>query len=792
MMRKILFPVILAVVLLSCSSPSERKAWTDGGMDFPLEEQHPENSLMAKWAGKEVLASRIIDDMEEQEGWRIRVGRPSLEYTTDNCVDGKQALRHKVSLVDWEHINDPSQRSSWGSFAGQQGGWSCISLDFDEPQDWTEYNRISIWVFIHPSRNPNVSFALDLVNGKTGDKTLTPGRENTIDIPQGEWHQVLWEIDYLPRDSVRRFEISQTLIGFDREIGEQFVTLDFDRLELQKVEPDHYDGWDIPEGRMAFSHIGYRPSDRKTAIARLSGETKFSVIDEEGKVVHTGKVENASNKGNDFAILDFSRLRRPGNYTLRYGDTESRPFPIDDDVWLTPLHSAVNFYFCQRCGYPVPGVHGVCHQDWQGFHGDEWKSINGGWHDAGDLSQGAWRTSYACYALLSAIEGCHGRKDLGDLRSKLLDEASWGVDWLLKTRFSEGYHMSWSVQRIYSDNETGTSDDVIAPAAFVPWELFLTSSVFSRSAGILDETLREELETAAREDWEYAMDSRNEWDSASYLEASWGAVASASLYERYKEEKYLSAAIKFGRLLIGCQEQEFVDGIPYRGYFYTDSSRKTILQDYHAAFNEAPMLAFGSLCRTFPKEKDASLWRLAAGMYAEDYLIPGSGISAPYSLLPAGIFRRADVAGKADQLAQYEDGTQINDDYAIRTFPIWHDHIFHGSTNFHLSQAWALAEAAAILKDRKAMAVVQEQLEWTLGRNPFGMSLMYGVGYDYAPLFAYCTHNIVGALPVGVDCYHDDEPFWNGSAWATSKEIWVEPVSRFLGTLACYLKNDSL
>ena len=42
---------------------------------------------------------------------------------------------------------------------------------------------------------------------------------------------------------------------------------------------------------------------------------------------------------------------------------------------------------------------------------------------------------------------------------------------------------------------------------------------------------------------------------------------------------------------------------------------------------------------------------------------------------------------------------------------------------------------------------------------------------------------------MGVDSFHDDSPFWNGTAHATAHEIWIEPVSRFLGTLAVYLKR---
>ena len=718
--------------------------------------------MLDRWAGKPVLASRLVDDMEGEGRWVVREGNPRLEYISDNIVDGESALRQTVSLVDSTHILDPANRTSWDSFSGEQGGMTSVALEFDEPQDWTAWNRISLWVYIHPSKNPNVSFALDLVNGNRPDATLTPSRETNVDIPQGQWTQVLWEIDYFPRDSIRRFELCQTCTGFDPEIGEQYVTIDFDCLELQRVEADHYEGWDIPAGEIVFSHVGYRPGDGKVALAATGRARKFTLRDERGKAVYKGEVQRIEHKGNRFACLDFSEFRQPGTYRLRYGNTESQPFTIGKDVWQQPLKAAVNFYYHQRCGYPVEGIHGVCHQDVLGFYKDERKPVNGGWHDAGDLSQGAWRTAYACYALLEAGER---------------EEAVWGIDWLLKTRFADGYHMSWSTVRMYTDGIVGTADDVVSPAQYVPWELFLKSAVFSKAGE----------EQAAVEDWEAAMRS-SQWEDANYLVASWGAVASARLYERYKEERYRSAALRFGELVVRCQEQECVDGIPYAGYFYTDSRRGSILHDHHAAFNEAPMLAFKELSRVFPEE--SAPWKHAARLFVDQYLKPGSGLSAPYHLLPAGIFRRAEMFKPAD-IEQYEAGTQINAKYAIRTFPIWKDHVFHGATNFHLSQAWALAAAAALLEDREAMELVQEQLEWTLGRNPFGSSLMYGVGYNYAPDFAYCTRNIIGALPVGVDCFHDDAPFWNGTAHATAHEIWVEPVSRFVGTLAAFLQFET-
>ncbi len=731
--------------------------------------RQPGVSMLDRWAQKPVLASCLLDDMEEEGRWVVREGNPTLEYTRENVHSGRQALRERFSLVDSTQLKDPANRTSWNSFSGEQGGTTCVALEWNSPQDWSEWNRLSLWVYIHPSRNPNVSFALDLVS-TTPDGTLTPSRETNLDLPQDRWVQVLWEIDYFPRDSVVRLEICQTSTGYDPEMGEPYVTIDFDSLELQKVEPDHYEGWDIPAGEVLVPHIGYRPQDPKRALAAASDAPSFQLLNKRGKVVYEGTPELSEYKGIRYARLGFSEWARPGTYTLRYGEASSLPFSIGEKVWKEPLRAAVNFYYHQRCGYPVEGIHGVCHQDVLGFYGNEVKPVNGGWHDAGDLSQGAWRTAYACFALQEVLKA----DAFPELTPALQAEAAWGVDWLLKTRFADGRHLSWSKVRMYTDGKVGTLDDVVSPAEFIPWELFLKSAVFSGAGE----------ERAAVEDWEYAMGA-SDWEEASYLEASWGAIASARLYERLGEDRFKDAALHFASLVLGCQEQEEVDGLPYAGYFYTDTRRRSLLHDHHAAFNEAPMLALKELSSVFPEL--SAPWKEAAALFVRHYLIPGSRISAPYQLLPAGIFRRADISAPA-QLEQYEAGTQINENYAIRTFPIWTDHVFHGATNFHLSQAWALAAASHLL-DGDAKPLVQMQLEWTLGLNPFGSSLMYGVGYNYAPNFAYCTHNIVGALPVGVDCFHNDEPFWNGTAHATSHEIWIEPVSRFVGTLSLFLRS---
>jgi hypothetical protein len=104
-----------------------------------------------------------------------------------------------------------------------------------------------------------------------------------------------------------------------------------------------------------------------------------------------------------------------------------------------------------------------------------------------------------------------------------------------------------------------------------------------------------------------------------------------------------------------------------------------------------------------------------------------------------------------------------------------------------MASTWALAEASSLRNDKAGMELVRQQLQWVLGNNPFGQSLMHGVGYDFAPLFTECSRNIVGALPVGMDCISGDQPYWPATNMATFKEMWVEPTNRFLDALSVYL-----
>jgi hypothetical protein len=620
------------------------------------------------------------------------------------------------------------------------------------------------------------------------------------DLKPGEWNHVMFEIPHLQRDKITGFSINQMLRGHNPE-EEGIVTYDIDQLEIQQVESDMYEGWEVAEDKIAFSHIGYGTMEPKMALAAEGAGDQFQLLDKNDNVVYTADVQMLENKQGVFSILDFTDFNEMGEYRIRCGDMTSGYFPVNEEIWIQPVFKALNFFWCQRCGFHVPGVHLACHKDWQGFYGDTIKIINGGWHDAGDLSQGSWRTAMSVMSMLMHLESIESQPENKELEDRLREEIAWGLEWLLKTRFGDGYHMSFSVMRIYTDNEVGTIDDVVSPAENVPWENFLAAAVQCKAAMMLEKAYPElaiESRKAALEDWQYAINSREIWDQADYREAAWGVTSSILLHQLTGGEKYNAMAIAFGKLLVHCQEQEFVEGIPITGYFYTNTDRERVIHNRHAAFEEAPLIALAMLCKKFPEHDDWMNWYSAAVLHSEYFMKRGSRIARPYELLPNSVWKRSEILAeedndvRADLMRQFNEGTFLNDEYVLRTFPIYYDALFHGNTNIHMSSTWALAEASRLRKDTAGWQLVAKQFRWLFGANPFSQSLMYGVGYDFPPHFAYCLKDLVGALPVGMDCMSGDDPHWSATNTATYKEIWVEPVNRFLGALSVYLSEKNM
>jgi endoglucanase len=211
------------------------------------------------------------------------------------------------------------------------------------------------------------------------------------------------------------------------------------------------------------SQLGYLPADPKVAVVFSGGALpdRFEVVDDRGAVVFRGKPRPpAAQQWGAFtahADLDFSALQRPGNYRVRVpGAEDTHPFQIDAGVFAEAAEAMLGFMRQQRCGYN-PYLDTVCHRfDGRTAEGPRpagsFMPAHGGWHDAGDTLKYLITSSNATAQLLLAYainprmwkdrandlgqSGANGRPDV-------LDEARWGLEWLLRLHPSPGelYHM---------------------------------------------------------------------------------------------------------------------------------------------------------------------------------------------------------------------------------------------------------------------------------------------------------------------------------------------------------------
>ena len=132
--------------------------------------------------------------------------------------------------------------------------------------------------------------------------------------------------------------------------------------------------------------------------------------------------------------------------------------------------------YSERCGTVIPGIHGVCHQDDYTVHGDKRIVVNGGYHDAGDLTATGNVTGMT-YALFSYAERLQQQEEDPELRDRLLEEAKWGLAWILKTSFGDGYRSTGQLISYWTNGIMGDADDRFGQAVNNPeWNFRVAAS----------------------------------------------------------------------------------------------------------------------------------------------------------------------------------------------------------------------------------------------------------------------------------------------------------------------------
>ena len=215
------------------------------------------------------------------------------------------------------------------------------------------------------------------------------------------------------------------------------------RFAMRGVEP--------PFAHLAASQIGYAPSMRK----QFTAPRKFSSF----RVVREGDGSTALQGAGPVRRLetdilgpirsvwigDFTALAAPGRYHLvdDLGET-SFPFQIGPGIFDAAVRAVQRWFYYQRAFTAIDAKH--AEGPW--FHpSDAAKApagVRGGWHDAGDFSIYSTSLNTALYWLLETWSDFAPPADDTDIPESgngvpnLLDEARWGLEWLLSVQDASG------------------------------------------------------------------------------------------------------------------------------------------------------------------------------------------------------------------------------------------------------------------------------------------------------------------------------------------------------------------
>lgn len=214
------------------------------------------------------------------------------------------------------------------------------------------------------------------------------------------------------------------------------------------------------------NQLGYLPNAKKffTVVTNTASVSDtFVIIDVSGNTAHSGIItlpafDDRLSTGEGVFAVDFSALTVQGNYRVRVNGRQSHLFLVSSGTYDGAFKDALRTFYINRCGAALNDSingfsHAACHlndakkRDNPAVSAD----FKGGWHNAGDF--GKWTHMHAistAYMLwlyelkkinMNAVLN-NNIPESSNTISDILDEAKYGLDFLMKMLNSDGsvYH----------------------------------------------------------------------------------------------------------------------------------------------------------------------------------------------------------------------------------------------------------------------------------------------------------------------------------------------------------------
>jgi hypothetical protein len=529
--------------------------------------------------------------------------------------------------------------------------------------------------------------------------------------------------------------------------------------------------------KLLINHIGYERTGEKKAIMEAPPDLPldyFSVIERgSNNKVYEGRIAPALAvpgwKNLYFCLMDFTALNKNGIFFIQISSDTlniiSQDFMIKEHLYLTEtLPDVLEYFTLVRC----KGIFNEADYSIPFFGKREGRvDVHGGWYDAsGDMSKYLSHLSYTnyfnpqqtplvvwnllfSYSLIIRDKNIDGN----NFKQKILDEAVYGADFLMRMQDKDGYFYmtvfdGWS--RDIKKREIcsyATSKGIKSEAYQAGYRqgggmaiaALALMSTFNKTADYDTQAYRE---TAVKgfyhleeNNLKYLNDGRE-----NIIDDYCALLAATELFKACKDEYFFKAArIRVKKLLDRISSDE-----NYSGFWRADEYGARPY--FHAVEAGLPLI---SLIRFFEIEKNVDM---------RDLILLGIRKSLEFELRITN--ETANPFGYARQYIKPLNKAKRSAFF----FPHENEsgYWWQGENARLASLAAACGLAGKYFKEdynfyQKLKKYTQDQIDWILGLNPFDMCMLQGKGRNNPEYMKEYFLNVRGGICNGITSGFYDE-----------------------------------
>lgn len=527
--------------------------------------------------------------------------------------------------------------------------------------------------------------------------------------------------------------------------------------------------------KIIINQVGYEVKGFKKALYSYTTQTPpstFDVLNESNEIVYTGNVvlkgAVAGWKTGNYAELTFSDVKTLGTHRLKIGSDISTPFDIEYNMYFENTATApLNFFKNMR--------HTGTQDKTLSFNGprNDAVDVSGGWWDAaGDPGKHMSHLSYANYfnpqqipfvvwSMLSAM----GDNDFATAEADIKSEIDFGLDYLVRNVDPAGYLYlaifdDWggapSSREICEWGQPGADNGrtpnyqaamregagiaiaALAKAASSGQTFSKASSDYLQKAEQLYAHLKSAGTGYATKNLEYCNNHEE-----NIIDVYCGLLASVELYKATQKTAYLTDARAYVDRLITFQGNV--------GELYSDVAKNRPF--YHAADEGLPIISLHEYLKV--DQNKQSVIANFSTKWLNWYMNLSYEVNNPFD------YARENYKPFTTSLGSTK-----------KAFFLPHDnetgYWWQGENARLASMTAALLRAKRIVSPNfnfgadSVSALAVSQLDWVLGKNPFGVCMMFGYGTKNYPSYLNGTDpnkklNIKGGICNGITSGVTDE-----------------------------------